>query len=249
MLFLELSILVVLPAMAAVKPMAAVKKCWAIVVTAVVCVDDGASVTCSTENYLDDYWCSGSGGGSGGPSGGGGGGSGGGGLSPADADGNSYIDHWRDVVETNDPCANNFDANDRLGSNLGGTNTSRPGHNGVDIQANDGDLVAAVADGEITAAQWQRSWDHSYGCGFHIRVQHDNSDTTVYCHLQANSNGFEVGQRVRAGHVIALANSTGNSSGPHLHLNYNSSQTGGKVEYFTKTDDSPSSSELNPNGC
>lgn len=183
------------------------------------------------------------------PGGGSPGGGGGGTTNAADADADGYADHWKDVLETNDPCSDNFDANDRLGSNHGGPNTQRPGHTGVDLQANAGDLVASVADGEVTAAQWQRAWDTKYGCGFHIRVRHDNGDTSVYCHLQANSNAFEVGQRVRAGHVIGLANSTGNSSGDHLHVNYNSGQAGGKVEYFTQTDDPPSSNQLNPNGC
>lgn len=211
---------------------------------------DSTGTSCTTTTYTD-YVCFGSTGGgdpTSPPSDGGGGG--GGTISnPADINEDGIIDHWKNVIQTTDPCSENFDRNDRLGTDFGGTNTDRPGHTGVDIQANLGDKVAAVRDGEITFVGWQ-SRDHSKGCGFHIRVVHPNQDSSIYCHLIENSNTFNVGDTVSAGTVIGSANSTGNSTGHHVHVTYNSKQTGQREEYYYYSSNTPpSSSNLDPDGC
>lgn len=208
--------------------------CYAVTTIATVC----SLGSCATTYYVDDYWCSRT------PS------------SdtvvnphynnPADIDQNLGIDDFKDVVKTTDPCAYQFDSNDRLGSAYGGPNTNRPDHTGVDLQANLGDPVAAVAHGQIAMVGWQDTTDHSIGCGYRIIIRHVNNDQSVYCHLVGNSARFKIGDWVRAGTVIGSANSTGNSSGDHLHLIY--WQGNQRIEYWNVTGNKPTASQMN-GGC
>lgn len=204
--------------------------CYAITTIATVCTP----FSCATTYYVDDYWCSRT------PS-----------TdavpdpyyrNPADIDQDLVIDDHKDVVKTSDPCAWEFDSNDGLGSDYGGPNTERPDHNGVDIQANRGDPVAAVKLGQILQAGYQVPSDHSAGCGYRVIMQHLGGDVSVYCHMVGDSSRFEVGSWVRAGTVIGQVNSTGNSSGDHLHLIY---RDGGStpIEYWDKTATEPSTSD------
>lgn len=78
---------------------------------------------------------------------------------------------------------------------------------GLDIPAPMGTAVVAMRDSSVVStARWNRSY------GWHIRT----SDGAVYAHL----SGINVapGQAVRAGQVIGRVGSTGNSTGPHLHV-------------------------------
>ena len=93
-----------------------------------------------------------------------------------------------------------------------------PGHEGVDIRAKEGSFVYACADGVVTNVGWKNP-DHPYG--YAIRIAHKRIDgeyLTVYAHLMDNSARVQVGQEVRAGQLIARADSTGNVTGAHLHL-------------------------------
>ncbi|MCX6344713.1 MAG: M23 family metallopeptidase [Armatimonadetes bacterium] len=56
------------------------------------------------------------------------------------------------------------------------------------------------------------------GGGNYIVLQHAVDEFSFYAHLSEHSMMVNVGDRVRAGQVIALAGSTGNSSEPHLHF-------------------------------
>jgi murein DD-endopeptidase MepM/ murein hydrolase activator NlpD len=165
---------------------------------------------------------------------------------PADIDQNLAIDDFKDVVKTSDPCGYQFDANDRLGVNHGGTNTTRPNHTGIDLQANYLDPVATVAHGSIASIGWQNPNDHNAGCGYNMTVNHVSGDVSTYCHLAANTEKYNVGDFVRAGTVIAAANSSGNSTGHHLHLSY--WQNGQRIEYWNAAGNQPSASQLN-GGC
>lgn len=194
-------------------------------------------------------------GGGGGGTGGGNGGSGGGGCgcssppaNPSDIDNDGYLDSWDDVLETTDPCANNFDRNDRLGTNYGGPNTTRPDHRGVDIQANNGDRVNAIADGQIAAVAWHNEDNPNGGCGFWVILNHTDGSVSTYCHLNAFDENPEVGDHVQAGSQIGTADSTGNSTGDHLHLVY-ADDEGNREEYFNHTGNAPNANQLNPNGC
>jgi len=94
------------------------------------------------------------------------------------------------------------------------------GHEGVDIRAPSGSNVYACADGVVTMASWHPTIkNHAYGV--QIRVSHDIADgsfETMYAHLLEGSLKVRVGQEVKAGQLIALADTTGNAGAAHLHL-------------------------------
>jgi len=93
-----------------------------------------------------------------------------------------------------------------------------PGHEGVDIRAPSGSNVYACADGVVTQAGWRKP-NHPYG--YSIRMRHKRIDgeyETIYAHLVDGSSKVNVGDRVKAGQLIAFGDNTGNSSASHLHL-------------------------------
>ena len=100
-----------------------------------------------------------------------------------------------------------------------GTITSRYGvsssirssrHTGLDIAATKGTPIKVVADGTGTFARYNGSY------GYLVKVNHGNGVETWYAHT--SKMYVTVGQEVKAGDVIALVGSTGNSTGPHLHF-------------------------------
>ena len=100
-----------------------------------------------------------------------------------------------------------------------GTITSRYGansrirkstHTGLDIAATKGTPIKVVAAGIVISA----SYDGSYGNL--VKVDHGNGVETWYAHT--SKMYVKVGEQVEAGDVIAAVGSTGNSTGPHLHL-------------------------------
>ena len=100
-----------------------------------------------------------------------------------------------------------------------GTITSRYGvssrirkstHTGLDIAATSGTPIKVVAAGTVIGA----SYDGSYGKL--VKVDHGNGVETWYAHT--SKMYVKVGEQVEAGDVIAAVGSTGNSTGPHLHL-------------------------------
>lgn len=88
-----------------------------------------------------------------------------------------------------------------------------PGHDGIDIYAPRNAQVYACADGEVYRVH-DGTGGHPYG--IHVRIAHVDGYRTIYGHL--NRALVHSGQRVKAGDVIGLADSTGNSSGHQLHL-------------------------------
>lgn len=71
--------------------------------------------------------------------------------------------------------------------------------------------VTAAARGTVT-----RCGEDGSGYGTHVRVQHDDGTMTIYAHLASYT--VKVGQALEAGDLIGLSDSTGNSTGPHLHF-------------------------------
>ncbi len=88
-------------------------------------------------------------------------------------------------------------------------------HEGVDIIADEGRLVYAVADGTITvvynAARHTRS-------GNGVRLTTADGTYFVYAHFQKVADGITVGSQVKAGQVIGYVGKTGNTNTPHLHF-------------------------------
>lgn len=100
-----------------------------------------------------------------------------------------------------------------------GTITSRYGvssrirssnHTGLDIACKSGTPIKVVSEGKVTFAENKGSY------GNLVKVQHGNGVETWYAHCSKIYT--KVGANVKAGDVIAAVGSTGNSTGPHLHL-------------------------------
>jgi murein DD-endopeptidase MepM/ murein hydrolase activator NlpD len=83
-------------------------------------------------------------------------------------------------------------------------------HAGIDIAAPTGTPVRAASGGIVKKA----SWDGGYGNA--VVIDHGNGVLTRYAH---NSElVVKPGQRVKPGDLIAKVGSTGDSTGPHVHL-------------------------------
>ncbi len=86
-----------------------------------------------------------------------------------------------------------------------------PGHGGWDFPMPTGSNVFAVAAGTIYDIQ-----NNPTGFGINIRILHANGIRTIYAHLSQTL--VSIGQTISAGQRIGLSGNTGNSTGPHLHL-------------------------------
>tara|TARA_R110000868_G_scaffold158190_3_gene386122 strand:- start:3697 stop:5781 length:2085 start_codon:yes stop_codon:yes gene_type:complete len=89
-----------------------------------------------------------------------------------------------------------------------------PFHGGVDVAAPSGTII--VAPGSGTVVQAAMGYDGSDAWGKTIVLDHGNGWQTLYAHLDA----FEVepGDQVAAGQKIGRVGTTGNSTGPHVHV-------------------------------
>lgn len=83
-------------------------------------------------------------------------------------------------------------------------------HTGLDIAATTGTPIKAVADGTVTCAAYTGAY------GNLVKIDHGNGVETWYGHT--SKMYVKVGQKVSGGDIIAAVGSTGNSTGPHLHL-------------------------------
>ena len=93
----------------------------------------------------------------------------------------------------------------------------RPGHRGIDFEANFDTPIYAMADGWVCHVGKN---DDPQGYGSWIVIDHQETlgVDTVYGHMPPHTFTVEYGQRVKAGDMIALVGSEGGSSGPHLHF-------------------------------
>ena len=83
-------------------------------------------------------------------------------------------------------------------------------HAGVDLGAEYGTPIGAIWEGTVAYAGWYG------GYGNVVVLEHGGSVITLYGHFAEVS--VETGQSVAAGDLIGYVGSTGNSTGPHLHL-------------------------------
>ena len=83
-------------------------------------------------------------------------------------------------------------------------------HGGVDIGGQEGDPVAAFADGEVEYTGKNDSY------GLYLQVDHGNGVKSFYAHC--SEIVVTKGQAVARGEKLAEIGSTGISTGPHLHL-------------------------------
>ena len=83
-------------------------------------------------------------------------------------------------------------------------------HTGVDYAVQYGTPIYAAEDGVVTCAQWSGNY------GYLVKIQHAGGFETRYAHCSRFA--VDVGDEVKKGDLIAYVGSTGNSSGPHVHL-------------------------------
>jgi murein DD-endopeptidase MepM/ murein hydrolase activator NlpD len=101
-------------------------------------------------------------------------------------------------------------------------------HQGIDLQANKGDWVLAVGDGQVVGVNLGLD-----GYGFTITIKLDGSGLfAFYAHL--SEVAMKVGDKVTTGQVIAKTGSTGNAKGMdtiakggHLHFEVRMTQSVG----------------------
>lgn len=98
-------------------------------------------------------------------------------------------------------------------------------HGGIDLAAPTGRNVVAAQDGIVVAASYG-AWDKSYGN--HVAIYHGSGCYTNYAHLSKIKT--RVGRKVKAGQVIGLCGSTGNSTGPHLHFEVHEGRKWNRVD-------------------
>ncbi len=88
-----------------------------------------------------------------------------------------------------------------------------PGHEGVDMRALTNTNIYAAFEGVVYEV-FRDAKLHAYG--IHVRLRHRDGYKTVYAHLAKPL--VRLGDQVQGGQLIGKANSTGASTGAHLHL-------------------------------
>ncbi|PZE80205.1 hypothetical protein DEI91_14620 [Curtobacterium sp. MCBD17_032] len=100
----------------------------------------------------------------------------------------------------------------RFGSRPSPGHGGSTNHQGLDIAAPNLTPIFAVASGTVTVASF------SGGYGNLVEIDHGDGWRTRYGHMADGTMNAAVGQRVSLGTFIGKVGSTGNSTGPHLHL-------------------------------
>ncbi|MDN5896537.1 MAG: M23 family metallopeptidase [Nocardioides sp.] len=85
-------------------------------------------------------------------------------------------------------------------------------HTGLDFATDEGTPIHAVTDGVVVSVEY----DGSYGNKTVIRM--DDGTEVWYCHQSETT--VTSGQSVDSGDEIGAVGSTGNVTGPHLHLEF-----------------------------
>lgn len=85
-------------------------------------------------------------------------------------------------------------------------------HDGIDIGGSvNGQAAGSIGGGKVTEVGYDEN-----GYGNYVVVDHGGGYTSLYGHLQKAT--VKQGDTISAGQQVGVIGSTGNSSGPHLHL-------------------------------
>ena len=87
-------------------------------------------------------------------------------------------------------------------------------HKGVDYAAPRGTPIKAAGDGKVLLA------GRRGGYGNAVIIQHGSSYKTLYGHMQGFAKGIRTGVSVKQGQIIGYIGTTGLSTGPHLHYEF-----------------------------
>lgn len=87
-------------------------------------------------------------------------------------------------------------------------------HKGVDYAAARGTPIKSAGDGKVLLA------GRKGGYGNTVVIQHGNRYRTLYAHMQGFAKGVRSGSSVKQGQIIGYIGTTGLSTGPHLHYEF-----------------------------
>ncbi|MHA6495476.1 peptidoglycan DD-metalloendopeptidase family protein [Pseudomonas borbori] len=87
-------------------------------------------------------------------------------------------------------------------------------HKGVDYAAPHGTPIKAAGDGKVALA------GRKGGYGNTVVLQHGSRYRTLYAHMQGFAKGVRTGSHVKQGQIIGYIGTTGLSTGPHLHYEF-----------------------------
>lgn len=89
-------------------------------------------------------------------------------------------------------------------------------HDGLDLVGVDSKEIHSTIDGVVERAGWENSANKKQGFGLYVRIKEKGTvDRYYFGHLSEVK--VKVGQSVKAGDVIGIEGSTGNSTGSHCH--------------------------------
>jgi murein DD-endopeptidase MepM/ murein hydrolase activator NlpD len=108
------------------------------------------------------------------------------------------------------PISGNYKLTSGFGLRVSPTTGESDFHTGQDFAAPRGTRARAMSDGVVMFT----GWDGGYGNL--VKLRHAKDVETWYAHLSRIT--VNVGDEVDSGYAIGLSGSTGNSTGPHLHL-------------------------------
>lgn len=105
-------------------------------------------------------------------------------------------------------------------------------HTGTDVGVAIGTTVVAMTDGNVVRAGY-----NSGGYGNYIIIDHGNTNGYTYFTLYGHLSAFLVskGDNVKKGQKIALSGNTGNSTGPHIHIEVDRTKNGSTWSEDTMT--------------
>ncbi|MBF0675223.1 peptidoglycan DD-metalloendopeptidase family protein [Pseudomonas sp.] len=87
-------------------------------------------------------------------------------------------------------------------------------HKGVDYAAPRGTPIKAAGDGKVILA------GNKGGYGKTVIIQHGSRYRTLYAHMQGFAKNVRNGSTVKQGQIIGYIGTTGLSTGPHLHYEF-----------------------------
>ncbi len=95
------------------------------------------------------------------------------------------------------------------------------GHDGIDYGISYRPVYAAADADQVVYAGWWDPQNHKINLGIYVRLHHSNGYNTYYGHMSSvaaqacSSPGCTF---IPHGEMLGISGTTGNSSGPHLHL-------------------------------
>jgi murein DD-endopeptidase MepM/ murein hydrolase activator NlpD len=87
-------------------------------------------------------------------------------------------------------------------------------HKGVDYAAPRGTPIKAAGDGRVALA------GRKGGYGNTVVIKHGQRYQTLYAHMNGFAKGIRTGSNVKQGQIIGYIGTTGLSTGPHLHYEF-----------------------------